>query len=269
MSGGTRLAGTRVLITGGTRGIGRLMAQGAIGRGAEVVLWARDAEQGDRVAAELGPRASFRQVDVTEPGQVAAASADTGAVDVLVNNAGVVSGKPFLELSEDDVRRTFEANTLAQFRVTRAFLPGMIGRDSGTVVNVASAAGLVGTSRMADYSASKHAVVGFNEVLRAELRGRGSKVSTLVVCPFYIDTGMFAGVRTRVPWLLPILKEADVARKVLDAIESGRRRLLLPPSLHALPVLRLLPTPAGDAVVDLLGVNHTMDGFTGRSGPSA
>ena len=264
MSRGTPLAGARVLITGGTRGIGRLMAKQAIGRGAEVVLWARDAAQGEQVAADLGGRASFQPVDVSDPDAVRAAAEATGPVDVLINNAGVVTGKPFLELTEDEVRRTYEVNTLAQYRVTRAFLPAMLARDRGHLVHVASASGLLGTTRMTDYSGSKHAVVGFNEALRAELRAQGSNVRTLVVCPYFIDTGMFAGVRTRVPWLLPILKEADVATRVLDAVESGRPQLLLPWSVRLLPVLRALPVGAFDAVVDLLGVNHTMDRFTGR-----
>jgi len=261
---GTPLNGSRVLITGGTRGIGRLMAAGAIERGAEVVLWARDPSVGAEAAAELGPRASFAQVDVTDSVRVGAAARTCGAVDVLINNAGTITGKAFLDLSEDDIRRTFEVNTLAQYRVTRAFLPAMLGKDRGTVVHVASASGLVGTARMSDYSGSKHAVVGFNEALRAELRAQRSAVNALVVCPFYIDTGMFAGVRTRVPWLLPILDEAEVARRVLDAVEAGRQRLWLPPAVHLLPLARILPVRTLDAVVDLLGLNRAMDGFRGR-----
>ena len=266
MSRGTPLAGARVLITGGTRGIGRLMAVGAARRGAEVLLWARDPEVGERVRAEIGPAASFRSVDVTDEDAVAQAVAEAGTVDIVVNNAGVVSGKQFTELTEADIRRTFEVNTLAQYRVSRAFLPAMLARNSGHLVHVASAAGLLGTTRMTDYAGSKHAVVGFNEALRAELRVRRSQVNTLVVCPFYIDTGMFDGVRTRVPWLLPILDEADVARRVLDAIERGKRRLVLPPAVHLLPVARVLRVRAFDALVDLLGVNHMMDGFSGRPG---
>lgn len=264
MSRGTPLAGARILITGGTRGIGRLMALEASRRGAEVVLWARNPELGEQVRAELGGPASFHPVDVTDADAVAAAAEASGPVDIVVNNAGVVSGKGFLELTEADLRRTFEVNTLAQYRVTRAFLPAMLARDAGHIVNVSSAAGLVGTARMTDYAASKHASVGFTEALRAELRGRRSGVKTLVVCPFFIDTGMFAGVRTRVPWLLPILKEADVATKVLDAIEGGSAQLVLPWSVRLLPLARVLPVGAFDALVDLLGVNHTMDGFTGR-----
>jgi len=135
------------------------------------------------------------------------------------------------------------------------------------VVTIASAAGLVGVSRQTDYSASKWAAFGFAESLRAELRKDGSPVSTLVVAPYYIDTGMFSGVRTRFPLLLPILQERDVARRILDAIESGRQQLVMPPLARLTPLLRVLPPAAFDAVTDLLGINATMDEFTGRSTP--
>jgi all-trans-retinol dehydrogenase (NAD+) len=88
----------------------------------------------------------------------------------------------------------------------------------------------------------------------------------MVVCPYYIDTGMFAGVRTRFPWLLPILHEEPVATKVLDGIESGKRRLVLPWLVRLTPAMRILPTAAFDAVNDVLGVNATMEHFTGRPG---
>ena len=155
-------------------------------------------------------------------------------------------------------------NTLAGYWTTRAFLPGMLDRDRGTIVTLASAAGLVGVARQTDYSASKWAAIGFTESLRAELRASGSQVSTLVVAPYYIDTGMFAGVRTRVPLLLPILKEAKVATQILDAIASGRQQLVLPPLARVVPALRVLPVRAFDVVMDLFGINHTMDHFIGR-----
>lgn len=265
MSRGTTLDGARVLITGGTSGVGRRLAQGAVARGATVVLWARDAERGERVRHELGERASFVPVDVSDAAAVERAAAATGAVDVLVNCAGVVTGKPLLEASEAEIRRTYEVNTLALYWVTRAFLPGMLARDAGTVVTVSSAAGLLGTARLSDYAGSKHAAVGFTESLRAELRGRHSGVKTLVVCPFFIDTGMFAGVRTRYPRLLPLLDETVVAGRILDAIERGSARLVLPPLVRLLPVLRALPVRTFDALVDVFGVNRAMDEFAGRA----
>ena len=159
-------------------------------------------------AAEYGASgAQAFACDVSDREQVYARAdevrAAAGDVDVLVNNAGVVSGRPLLELSDEAIERTFGVNTLALFWTTRAFLPAMKARGSGHVVTVASAAGLIGTARETDYAASKFAAVGFNEALRQELRRGASGVRTTVVCPYYIDTGMFKGVKTRFPFLLP------------------------------------------------------------------
>lgn len=264
------LAGARVLITGGGSGIGRLMAIGAAERGAaQVVVWDLSGESGAAVAAEVrkrGAEALAVTVDVTSTDAVAEASRRSPEVDVVVNNAGVVTGAPLTEASEAGIRRTFEVNALAPYWVTRAFLPGMLERNAGVVVTLASAAGLVGVARQTDYAASKHAAVGFAESLRAELRKAGSAVRSLVVCPYYIDTGMFSGVETKVPLLLPILQPEDVAAQVLDAVESGAQQLFLPPGVRTLAPLRVLPVRAFDAVMDALGVNATMDRFTGRGG---
>jgi all-trans-retinol dehydrogenase (NAD+) len=244
------LSGARVLITGAASGIGRRMAEFATARGAEVIGW-------DLAGSDV-------DVDVTDADAVATEAAAAGPIDVLVNNAGVVSGRRLLEATEAQIRRTFEVNVLAHFWTTRAFLPGMIERGRGKVVTIASAAGLVGVARQTDYSASKWAAFGFAESLRAELRKDESPVSTLVVAPFYIDTGMFAGVHTRFRVLLPILQERDVSRRILDAVESGRQQLVMPAFARLTPLLRVLPPIAFDAVTDFFGINSTMDAFTGR-----
>ncbi len=259
------LDGARVLVTGAGSGLGRRLALQAAGRGARVLAWDLDREAAAETARQAGAGATSARVDVTDAAAVAVAAADAGDVDVLVNCAGVVTGKPLLEATEEGIRRTFEVNTLAMYWTTRAFLPGMVARGRGSLVTIASAAGLVGVARQTDYAASKWAAVGFTESLRAELRGSG--VHTVLVAPYYIDTGMFAGVRTRFPLLLPILKEAEVAAKVLDAIARDRRQLILPPLVRVVPALRVLPGRAFDALVDLFGINHTMDHFRGRQVP--
>jgi len=255
-------------MTGGASGIGRLIALGAASRGAgRVVVWDLDLQGAEAVAAEIrsqGADARAERVDVTDAAAVEAAAARAGEVDVAVNNAGVVTGARLEDATEEGIRRTFEVNALAPYWLTRAVLPGMRARDRGAVVTVASAAGLVGVARQTDYSATKHAAVGFAESLAAELRKDGSRVTSLAVCPFYIDTGMFAGVRSRVPWLLPVLDPHHVAQEVLDAVEVGRTRLLLPRAVGLIAPLRALPAPVFDRAMDVLGVNATMDGFTGR-----
>ena len=267
MAGGIRLSGSTVLVTGGGSGLGRRMALEAARRGARVLIWDISADGGTNVRNEIrraGGLAEAQAVNVADRDSVKEAASAAGPVDVLINNAGVVTGRLLLDAADEDIQRTFNVNVMALYWVTRAFLPGMVARGRGTVVTVASAAGLVGVARQTDYSASKFAAFGFNESLRAELRAGRTGVDTLVVCPYYIDTGMFDGVRTRFPRLLPILKEELVAAKVLDGIESGRRKLVLPPLVNLVPAARLLPVGAFDRLMDVLGINRTMDRFTGR-----
>lgn len=270
MTRGTKIAGSRILITGAGSGIGRLMALEAADRGAaEVIIWDLSAETGEAVRQEIeakGVRARTFSVNVGESAQVASTAQDVGDIDILVNCAGVVTGKKLLDADEAAIRRTFDVNTMALYWTTKAFLPGIRERNHGSIVNIASAAGLTGVAKQTDYSASKWAAVGFTESLRGELRAEGSRVNTLVVCPFYINTGMFAGVQTKFPRLLPILEENNVSTQVIDSIESGREQLVMPSLVRLVPGVRLLPTRAFDAVMDFLGVNQTMDHFTDRTG---
>lgn len=258
-----------MLVTGAARGMGRQLCVQAAGRGARIVAWDLDGPGLEALAGELGDALVSRSVvDVTSVSSVAAGVAaiegGADAVDIVVNNAGVVSGDRLVDLRPEQIERTFNVNVLALYWVTKAFLPSMQTRGRGHVVTMASAAGLVGVSRQTDYSASKHAAVGFMESLRAELRRDKIGVSTTTVCPFYIDTGMFEGAKSRIPWLLPILHEPDVAAKILRAIERNKPVLRLPPLVATLPFARILPTPLFDRVMDLLGVNRSMDAFKGR-----
>lgn len=271
----TDVRGRIALVTGGASGIGRLLALELARRGAVPVVWDVDEARLSSTVAELQQLSSGRArgytCDVRDPAAVRERAEEVrhevGDPMILVNNAGVVSGARLLELSDEAIRRTFEVNVLALFWVTRAFLPAMVHADSGHVVTVASAAGLVGVARQTDYSASKHAAVGFDESLRVELHRIAPRVRTTVVCPFYVDTGMFEGVRTRVPFLLPILKQGDVAERIADAIAQDRRVVVLPPMVRLLPVLRVLPPRVFDRVMDLFGVNVSMDHFVGRGSP--
>lgn len=269
----TQLAGANVVVTGGGSGIGRLMAAGMVERGSRVAIWDLDPTAAAEAAEELtrrGPgRADPYTCDVTDRAAVFEAAertaAGTGPVDVLVNNAGVVSGNWLTELTEAQVRRTFEVNTLALYWTTQAMLPGMTERRRGHVVTIASASSLVGVAKLSDYAASKWAAMGFDESLRVELRRQGSPVRTTVVCPFYIDTGMFRGVKSRFPKLLPILEPGYVAERVVRAVEADRSRLYLPPTVGLGHLMRFLPIAAFDRLNDELGVNRSMDDFVGRA----
>jgi all-trans-retinol dehydrogenase (NAD+) len=266
---GLALDGARVVITGGGSGIGRRMALGASRKGSAVTIWDLDLARAeavrDQIAAEGGRAAAF-SVDVSDRSAVLAAAEATGPADIVINNAGVVSGRPLLEDPPASIDRTLDVNLRALFWVTQAFLGGMVDRRTGYIVTIASAAGLVAGSKMADYAASKAGAIAFNEALRNELRDSDSPVGTMVVCPFYIDTGMFAGVKSRYPLLLPILEPRQVAGAILRGIERGTKQLIMPPLVRTVPFLRLLPVGAFDFVADQLGINESMEDFAGRQG---
>ena len=265
-------ADKRVLITGGASGIGRLLALKIAAAGARTAICDIDATGMEKVkakAAAQGFSILCFQADLSRRDQIDRLADEVGkqigGVDILVNNAGIVSGKPFLECSDSEIERSLAVNLAAHIWTIRAFLPGMIDRGSGHLVTIASAAGLIGVSRLADYSASKFACIGLDESLRSEFRKSRLPIRTTVVCPYFIDTGMFAGVKTRFSFLLPILKQERAAGRIFNAVARRRPRLLMPPLVYAVGPLRLLPVRWFDFIADLLGIHRAMDKFQGRS----
>lgn len=189
-----------------------------------------------------------------------------GTVDIVVNNAGVVSGQLLMDLSDERIAATYDVNVLALYWMTRAFLPDMLRRDHGHVVTIASAGGLLGVARQTDYSASKAAAISFDEALRGELRQLAPGVRTTVICPYYVNTGMFDGVKTRFPLLLPILDQDEVADRIVAAVQRNRRRMVMPWFAKLTPLMRVLPVPAFDRLTDFFGINASMAEFRGRVG---
>jgi all-trans-retinol dehydrogenase (NAD+) len=261
-----------VLITGAASGIGRIMTRKMAELDANLHLWDINQEGLDSLHEELDDKTeqiytyaldlSDRQAIYDTAKQVLERC---HYIDILINDAGVVSGKPLLEASDEDIIRTFNVNALALFWTAQAFLPKMIERNSGHVVTVSSAGGIVGTSKLVDYCSSKFAAFGFDESLRLELKRQKVNVNTTIICPYYIETGMFEGVKTRFPWLLPILKPERVANKIVNAILKNRKKVVMPPFVMVSYPIRILPTPWFDFLIDFFGINKSMDEFKGRS----
>ncbi|MGE3443532.1 MAG: SDR family oxidoreductase [Acidimicrobiia bacterium] len=264
----TELRGATVLVTGGASGIGRLVALSCAAKGSRIVLWDIDAPALDAVADEIRRRGADVVTAVCDLGSrhaIEAAAAECGAVDVLVNNAGIVSGKPLLETTPEQIERTFAVNALAPIWTTRAFLAGMIERKRGHIVNVSSAAAISAPPRLTDYAASKWALVGFDEALRLELRRGRRKVRTTIVCPFYIKTGLFEGAKTRFRSILPILEPEAVADRIVGAIEGNKSRVVMPRFVYTGYVARVLPIRIYDALMSVFGISRSMDDFVGRT----
>jgi len=222
-----RLEGKSAVITGGGRGIGVAVARILAAEGASVVVSARSLDQIEEVAAELradGHRAWAVACDVTDPEQVAAlrdASAEQlgGGADVLVNNAGIASSAPLKSITLDDWNRILAVNATGTFLCTQSFLPAMVEKGWGRVVNVASVAGKMGAPYISAYAASKHAVIGFTRAVAAEVASRGVTVNA--VCPGYVETGMTEETVARITKKTGIT--AEQARKhLLDMSPQGR-----------------------------------------------
>lgn len=135
------------------------------------------------------------------------------------------------------------------------------------LVTVASASALLGVAHLGDYAASKAAAYMLHESTRAELKAARDPVHTLLVCPYFVSSGLFQGVTSRLPWpgLLPIGTPAGVADRIVCALQRGEEQLCIPWLVYTVPLLRaLLPVPLFDAVAFTLGIHASMDTFKGK-----
>ncbi|SMO34751.1 SDR family oxidoreductase [Fodinibius sediminis] len=263
-----------VLITGGASGIGLLMAKECIReQAAAVAIWDINESTADKLFGDefAGSPTQLitKQVDISKAEQVTEAGKQLAgalsAVDILINNAGIVVGGPFEQLSHEQIRQTVAINLLGAMHVTRTLLPDMRRQPSGHIVNIASAAGLMPNPGMAVYAASKWGMIGWSESLRLELEEQQADIRVTTVEPSYIDTGMFAGVRP--PRLTPLLDPGDIAHRIIRAVKDNRIILRAPFMVRLVPFLRgILPARAFDYVAGkLFRVYHSMDTFTGRT----
>lgn len=270
-----KIKNSSVLITGGASGIGRIMGRMALERGASrLIIWDINPQNIALTISELSRigKVNGYVVDVSRNEMVVEAfnkvKAECGEVDILINCAGIVtSNKTFDKMTSDEIVRTMNINTIAPMFVARAMLPGMIARNKGHICTIASAGGMLSNPKMSVYAASKWGAIGWSDSVRIELQEMKSDVHVTTVAPYYINTGMFDGVKSRI---IPILKPEYVARKVLNAIERNVSFKGLPFGFHFIRFWQaILPTRVFDWLFgDLFGIYHTMDEFTGRKSPS-
>jgi len=268
------LVGEVVVITGAGSGIGRALAIKLARYGCRLALWDMDGKNLELTAntirsdgsALYGSECKTYEIDITDRKKVYEIAdrvkKDIGEVDILINNAGIVSGKTLLETPDERVAKVFEVNAVAHFWTIKAFLPSMLRRNHGHVVTISSAAGLTGVAGLVDYCASKYAAVGTGEALHAELRKLGKTgVTSLIVCPYYINTGMFDGVQSYSVWL-PIMQPDYVVKRIVEAIRSKDHMLLLPHFVQLANAIQgIFPSSLYGWLSDYHGINKTMDSF--------
>jgi short-subunit dehydrogenase len=255
------LKGKIVLLTGGSRGIGPVVAEALARKGAVIALSARSEgglhEMAGRLQ-KLGSRPLVVPADLEEASQrerlVTAVERHFGRIDILVNNAGLETEGAFSELPWPSIRRTIEVNLAAPMALAHMVLPGMLERKTGHIVNVASIAAKGGAPYAAIYSGTKAGLAEWTRALRLELRGTGVRFSTIF--PGYVrDVGMFAKFGMRPPWLVGSCDPARVARAVVAAIERRRPETVINsrPLRYAFMISELSPS-LGDWLMRVSGV---------------
>lgn len=274
------IKGTNVLITGGASGIGRIMGRICLEKGASnLIVWDINQANIDKTEAELsdvkpaeagvskGQIHSYI-VNVSDPQAIKSAyekvKSEVGEVDILVNCAGIVRGNnTFDKQTVQDINLTMDINAYAPMYVALAVLPDMLRRDRGHICNIASAAGMLGVPKLSVYCASKWAVIGWTESMRVELKQARSHVRVTSVAPYFINTGMFDGVNSKV---FPILDPENTAAKIIRAVEVGKSFRGIPFAYHFIRIWQgLLPNFLFDFIFGkVFGVYSVMDHFTGR-----
>jgi len=269
----TQIKHKTVLITGGASGIGKLMGEACLNKGAtSLIVWdinqqALDdfIQQNHQFESSIHP---FK-VDVSDATQIQQYAQhileSIGPVDILINNAGIVVGKPFHEHSDKDVSNTLNINVQGVLETTRCFLPTMIQQNEGHIVNIASAVSLMANPNMSVYAASKWAVFGWSESLRLELKEMESSVRVTAVMPSYIDTGMFEGAKA--PLFTPMLKPNHIVDAIIQGIGKNKIYVRKPFMVKLVPFVKgILPRPIFDWMAgNILGVYKSMDQFKGRN----
>jgi len=223
------MQGKVALITGAARGIGAAIARRFDEEGASLLLTDADGAELERLVSEAAPQARWRTLDVTSEAAWEETSAwavsEGAAVDVLVNNAGVFLAAKLEDTTLEEFRRVQEVNQLGVFLGMRTFAPAMAERGSGSIINLSSVAGLMGTPYLIAYAASKWAVRGMTKVAARELAASGVRVNSLH--PGQIDTDMNARQRERTPELIDQLVRAIPMRRIGEPLEVADAAVFL------------------------------------------
>jgi NAD(P)-dependent dehydrogenase (short-subunit alcohol dehydrogenase family) len=252
------LSGKVVAITGGARGIGKATATALVRRGCRVAIGDLDLELAEQTAAGLGGGSIALALDVTDRASFASFLDETerqlGPLDVIVNNAGIMPVTALVDESDASIKRQLDINVYGVIVGTQLAIERLRPRGSGHIVNIASQAGKTALPGIATYSGTKHAVVGINEAVRAELRGSGVEVHN--VMPTLVNTELTAGLGQR---LIKAVDADDVANEIVDALELGRFDVFVPRENAIMTrISALLPRRASEAIGRLMKADKLM-----------
>jgi NAD(P)-dependent dehydrogenase (short-subunit alcohol dehydrogenase family) len=255
------LTGKVAAITGGARGIGRATAQALAREGVRVAIGDLDRELAEQAAAGVGAGAIGLDLNVADRDSFAAFLDETeralGPIDILVNNAGIMPLGSFVEETDATARRQIDINLHGVIFGSKLALQRMRPRNSGHIVNIASTAGKAGFPGAATYCATKHAVVGLTEAMRAELRVDNVDVDLSVIMPGVVNTELTAGVAQG--RAVKFVEPEDVADAIVDALKFNRFDVFVPKSISG--IIRgttLLPRSAAEAVSRFLKADQIL-----------
>jgi NAD(P)-dependent dehydrogenase (short-subunit alcohol dehydrogenase family) len=253
------LAGKIVAITGGARGIGRATASALIAQGARVAIGDIDGPLVEQVAAELGSGTLGLPLDVTDRASFQAflieVEARMGPLDALVNNAGIMPVGPFVAETDATADRLIDVNLGGVIIGSKLALERFLPRGRGHLVNIASVAGKGGFPGGATYCATKHAVVGLSEAIRAEVRSTDIDVS--IVMPVVVNTELGSGLnKTRG---IKVVEPADVANAIVEALQTGRVNVFVPRNVEMLfRLMYLVPRSVADFITKVLKADQVL-----------
>ncbi len=247
------LAGKVVVITGGARGIGRATAAALIAQGARVAIGDIDAPLAEQTAAELGSGTVGLALDVTSRESFDAFLTEVerrlAPVDVVINNAGIMPIGPFVDESDSTAQRLVDINLHGVIHGSKLALERFIPRGRGHLVNIASVAGKGGFPGGATYCATKHAVVGLSEAIRAEMRKTDIDVS--IVMPVVVNTELGSGLQKSRG--IKVVEPEDVANAIVEALQTGRVDVYVPKQMHILfRLMNVVPRGLADFVTKVL-----------------
>jgi len=265
----SKLRNKTILITGGASGIGEIMSRLSLERKAKVIIWDINTRNIENTLKKLRPLGNITSyvIDISDVQQIKKTAQqlkkEHGNIDVLINNAGIVVGKYFHEYTTAEIEKTFSINSSAPMHICNQFLKNMMEENTGHICNIASSASLVANPKMSAYAASKWSIFAWSDSLRLEMKQLQKNIQVTTILPYYINTGMFDGVQSRIP----ILEAESTALTIIKAIEKNKKIITIPGWIYRF-------TRFGQAIMSVdvfdwfagsvMGIYKTMEDYKGR-----